>query len=293
VNVTATIDERRISRTTGRRTDPLRPGRDGDRNDGQRDRGRPGVSGKEPSPATGTALSAAAQRQREQLPSFTPLLEELEVVGWSSHRRQLSGNFHDWILRDDGRVMAVVGQVVTRATADPVERALVAQSAWTAIRAHALHADDAATVLSLAARSLWATPALEQHTSLAVALVDAVGGRASLAIAGDCLVWRVRAATWEQLSGHQPPLGEAAGFAYRDHELDLSLHERLLLVADDPACRTRKLMRSMEASFTRISAEGHRRMTAGDALGIVRGRYERAAEASPNAAASIVALRRR
>lgn len=291
MNVTATIDERRISRTAGRRTDPLRPGRDVGSNDGPGGRGRLGVPGRDPS--TGTAHAAAADRQREQLPSFTPLLEELEFAGWSSHRRNLSGNFHDWMLRDDGRVMAVVGQVVGRAAADPVERALVAQSAWTAVRAHAQHADDAATLLSLAGRTLWATPAREQQTAVAVALIDAVGGHASLATAGDCLVWRVRAATWEQLSDHQPPLGEAAGFAYRDHELDLSLRERLLLVADDPLCRMRKLIRSIENGFTRVGAEGHRRMTAGDALAIVRGRYERAAEANPVASASVVAVRRR
>jgi hypothetical protein len=268
VNTAATIYERRIPRTTGRRTDPLRPGRDAD------------------------AISAAG-RQCEQLPSFTPLLEELEVAGWSSNRRLLTGNFHDWLMRDDGRMMAVVGQVVGRAAADPVERALLAQSAWAAVRAHALHADDAATVLSLAARTLWATPALEQQTCVAVALVDSVGGHTSLAIAGDCLVWRVRAATWEQLSDHQPALGESPGFAYRDHEFELSLHERLLLVADDPLSRTRRLMHSIEASFAQTSAEGHRRMTAGDALAILRGRYERAVETNPSAATSIVALRRR
>ncbi len=292
MNTTATLDERRLP-DAGRRTDPLLLEREADRNDGLRGRRRPGASGRESSLRKGTALSAAVMRQHEQLPSFTPLLEELEVAGWSSHRRQLSGNFHDWLLREDGRVAVMVGQVVGRAAADPVEAALVAQSAWMALRAHAQHVDDAGAALSLAARSLWATPALEQLTGVAVAMVDTIGGHASLAIAGDPLVWRVRAATWEQLGDHQPPLGEAAGFSYREHELELSLRERLLLVADDPAQRARKLTRSIESGFTRVGAEGHRRMTAGDALTIVRNRYERAAEANPLASASIVALRRR
>ena len=47
---------------------------------------------------TQVETESAAARQNSQLPGFAPLLEELEVAGWSSHRRALSGNFHDWML---------------------------------------------------------------------------------------------------------------------------------------------------------------------------------------------------
>jgi hypothetical protein len=29
-------------------------------------------------------------------------MEEIELAGWSSHRRRLSGNFHDWMLLATG-----------------------------------------------------------------------------------------------------------------------------------------------------------------------------------------------
>lgn len=242
---------------------------------------------------SGAALSAAARRQRAQLPTFAPLLEEVELAGWSSHRRMLSGNFHDWMLLEDGHLLLAVGRGVGAELGDPADAALVAQAAWTAIRAHAHHTRDAGTLLSLAARTLWPLPEADQQAAVAVALVDAIGGRASVAVAGDCLVWRVRAATCEPLDEHQPALGSSSHFPYMAHEIELCLRERLLLVADHPQLRSERSVPSLPADFSRLSAESHRRMTAHDALSIVRPRYERAAETNPAAEASVVVLRRR
>ena len=132
-------------------------------------------------------------------PPFAPLLEETEVAGWSSHRDFLAGSFHDWRLLEDGRVLVSVAQVAATLPSDRLTLALAAQSAQTAIRAHALHTEDAGTLLQLAARTL-GLGETDEHVSLAVALIDGVGGEVNLAIAGDCLAWRVRAARWEQLA---------------------------------------------------------------------------------------------
>ena len=72
-------------------------------------------------------LGTAANRQNAQLPAFAPLLEELEVAGWSSHRRTLSGNFHDWMLLDGRTLLVMAGQAVPMRHAevvDPIEAAL-------------------------------------------------------------------------------------------------------------------------------------------------------------------------
>ena len=271
------ISERRRKHPTDRGTDPLRPA------------GAGGVRG----PQSANAWAAAAGRQQEQLPAFAPLLEEVELDGWSSHQRMLSGNFHDWMLLNGGRVLVMVGQAVGQELCDPIETALVAQAAWTAVRAHAHHTDDAGRILTLAARTLWTNPAMNQQANVAVALVDSVGGSASLAIAGECLAWRARAATWEQFDCDEPPLGAETQFAYTAHEFAMSLRERLLLVADTTARRPAKFDATVAADFSRLSAESHRRMTATDALSIIRRRYERAIAADVLASASIVAVRRR
>jgi hypothetical protein len=105
--------------------------------------------------ALAPTLAAAAIRQNSQLPAFAPLLEELEVAGWSSHRRTLSGNFHDWTLLEGRTLLVMAGQAVPSQAddaIDPIEAALVAQGAWASIRSHSHHATDAGTLMSLAAQ---------------------------------------------------------------------------------------------------------------------------------------------
>ena len=225
-------------------------------------------------------------------PAFAPLLEETELAGWSSHRGFLSGSFYDWRLLDDGRVLVSVAQAAATLPTDRLALALAAQATQAAIRAHALHTEDAGSLLQLAARSL-GLGEMDEHVSAAVALVDGVGGSVNLAIAGDCLVWRVRAAVWEQLPCDQPPLGVEANFAYAAHEFALSLRERLLLVADNPTQRTTRFAASLSAHFERLDVESHRRMTAADALAIVQSRCEQVLATNPRASASVVAVRRR
>jgi hypothetical protein len=237
------------------------------------------------------ATSPGAERQRAQLPAFAPLLEELEIAGWSSHRRVLSGNFHDWILLGGDRVVVTVGHAVGPEPLDPTVAALVAQSAWTAIRAHALHARDAGHLLTLAAQTLWPIPAAPARASVAVAIVDTAGGQASIALAGECMAWRVRAAKSEQVAVGQPLLGGAADCTYLSQSVQLSLRERLILAVDESNERSAGLTSSVVTSFSRLDAESHRRMTAVEAVAMVRKHYEAGGDAA--AAASIAAVRRR
>jgi hypothetical protein len=240
---------------------------------------------------TMAAASPAADRLRAQLPPFAPLMEELETAGWSSHRQQLTGNFHDWMLLGGDRLLVTVGRAAIPASADPVEAALVSQAAWAAVRAHAPHAADAGAVLSLASQTLWSPPAATL-SSLAVALVDTTGGNTSVALAGDCLAWRVRAATCERLSLQQPPLGTTPSFNYLSQSFPLALRERLILVADDSSRRSPKAELVLADSFTHLDAESHRRMAAADAVALVRQIYD-ASDCDSSQSTSIAAIRRR
>jgi len=295
VNTSPTIDDRTLTREPGRRTDPLRSVVTEKRDEHARGNPGPPLAAGFRGPAIMSlgAGPTAARRQRAQLPTFAPLLEEVELAGWSSHRQAISGNFHDWLLLDDSRVLVTVGRAVGIELVDPIEAALVAQATWTAIRAHARHTSDAGTLLSLAAHTLWPLPAAGQQTEAAVALIDTMGGYVSVAVAGDCLAWRIRAATCEPLGGQQPPLGTDHNFPYRSYESELCLRERLVLVADNPLVRTEKLVASIESDFTHLDAETHRRMTAPEALGLVRQRLEHHSHDDPLAAASVAVIRRR
>jgi hypothetical protein len=251
------------------------------------------TAGADDSPKPESAASAT-NRQKAQLPSFAPLLEELEVAGWSSHRRMLSGNFHDWFIVNGRTLLVMVGQAVAldnNPTHDAIEAALVAQGAWASIRSHAHHAEGAGELLSLAAGSLWSNMNTGLQAAAVVALADLEGGHASIAMAGDGLAFRVRAAGAEQIGTPQPTLGTDPNFSYVSHSLQLSLRERLVLMVDEPAKRTDKLAAKILGRFSQIDAESHRRMLAADAVSLVRESYELCPDGS--AAASIASVRRR
>jgi hypothetical protein len=290
----ATIVETRQTlptRDAGRRTDPLRTapvGRTG--------KNRQPLPAGEPKVERGSqstlSITAAAGRRSAQFPAFAPLLEELEVAGWSSHRRAMGSHFHDWMLLDRA-VLVMAGRATGAEAVDPIEAALVAQSAWAAVRAHAQHCTDAGALLTLAAQSLWSISTANVHTSVAVARIELADGRASLASAGDVLAWKVRAASTECLTTRQSPLGASAGSTYFSQSIQLSVRDRLVLDADDPQVRPAKFASTIAARFAQIDAESHRRMMASDVVALMRQYYEQHADDDPRASASIVAVRRR
>jgi hypothetical protein len=283
------------SRETGRRSDPLRSAREGIRANKHQQPLAQTTTPSEITTAGGpTEMVAAAARQSAQLPAFAPLLEELEVAGWSSHRRRLSGNFHDWMLLECRTLLVMAGHAAGVEPLDTIEAALVAQSTWAAIRSHAHHAADAGMLLSFTAQSLWPVANVGLQASVAVALVDLDGGQASVAAAGDCLAMKIRASECEQIVVNQPALGADREYLYPSQSVQLSLRERIVLVADEPSRRPAKLATKIAASFSNIDAESHRRMMAADAVALVRQLYDLPKEeVGTQPSASIVAVRRR
>jgi len=242
------------------------------------------------------SITTAASRQSSQLPTFAPLLEELEIAGWSSHRRSLSGNFHDWMLLDRRSLMVMAGQAVgTRAgeAVDSIEAAVVAQGAWATIRSQANHADDAGTVLSLAARSLWSNVGGNILVEAAVAIIDLEGGQTSVAIAGDCIALRIQAESCAQIATRQPMLGAVSDFTYLGHSVSLPARGRIVLMADDAQRRAAKLMSQLMTRFAKLDTDAHRWMMAADVIAMVREERDQLAVNSERSAASVVAVRRR
>jgi hypothetical protein len=187
----------------------------------------------------------------------------------------------------------MAGHATSSESTDPIEAALVAQGAWAAIRSHAQHATDAGILLSLTAKTLWPIASAEVQASVAVAIVDLDGGHASVATAGDCMTLKIRATGSEQIADNQPAVGADCEYIYPSHTVQLSLRDRILLVADEPARRPAKLASKIASSFARLDAESHRRMMAADAVGLVREQYDEQADDETRSSASIVAVRRR
>ena len=88
-------------------------------------------------------------------------------------------------------------------------------------------------------------------------------------------------------------LGSYPDSTYLSHSIQLSLRERILLVADEPQRRPAKLIQKVASTFSRLDAESHRRMMAADAIALVREVYEGQADENGRGATSIVAVKRR
>jgi len=187
----------------------------------------------------------------------------------------------------------MAGHATGDESADPIEAALVAQGAWAAIRSHAQHATDAGILLSLTAKSLWPVASAGMQASIAVAIMDLDGGHASIAAAGDCLALKIRATGAEQLAVNQPAIGANAEYMYPGHSMQLSLRERVVLVADESLHRPAKLAAGIANEFSQLDAESHRRMMAADAVGLVRRCYDEQSVGEERPSVSIVAVRRR
>jgi hypothetical protein len=306
VTATTTLDEHAqtlpISAPTltrqepGRRTDPLLPAQAlalPRISFGRQPASKTSKLKRRPSEGNRTA-SSAADRLGAQLPAFAPLLEELEIAGWSSSALPPRGNFHDWLLLGSDRLLVTVGHAADPESRDSTELALAAQAAWMSVRAHAFHTRDAGKLLSLAAQTVWTAPQVAVRAAIAVALVDTTGGQVSIALAGDCLAWRIRAASCEQFTICQPLLGTAPEFAYLSHSFELTLRERLILAVDDTSERSPRLSANIAASFSHLDAESHRRMTAADAVSLVSKHYEGDRPSrTASVSASVAAIRRR
>ena len=224
----------------------------------------PGLSDRRSDPLR--TADRAIQRRRHQLPAFAPLLEEFEIAGWSSHRDELAGNFHDWLPLADGGVLVALGKAVESAASDPVDATLVAQSIWTAIRSHALHTGDAGTIVSLISKT-WGSGSIGgAAASVAIGIVDPIGRRIHVAVAGHCLAIRVRAATCETLRTNGFPVGAQPATHYSCQQFELRPRERFVLFTAMNASAAMEIENSIGRHFVNVSAESHRKMTATETL---------------------------
>ncbi|MCH2116155.1 MAG: serine/threonine-protein phosphatase [Pirellulales bacterium] len=248
----------------------------------------PGLSDRRPDPLR--MADQAIQRRRHQLPAFAPLLEEFEIAGWSSHRDELAGNFHDWLPLADGSVLVALGKAVESATGDPIDAALVAQSIWTSIRSHAMHTDNAGTIASLVSKT-WGSGSIGgAAASVAIGIVAPTGGRIRVAVAGHCLAIRVRAATCETLPTHKFPVGTQPATHYPCQQFELRPRERFVLFTAINATAAMTIENLIERHFSNVSAESHRKMTATETLKHLRSAAEKMDDA---ASTSGLVVRRR
>ena len=250
---------------------------------------RPAAPGERQADHLPELKGSSLSRLRDQLPTFAPLLDELELTGWSSDRGEQPGSFHDWMTLDGGMVLVAAG-CITSETRGAEDMALVSQLVWTALRAHAVHSRDAGELISLVSRTVRAGPTGEPLAALVVGLVQPTEGWVNLAIAGNCLAVRIRAAACEVLQPDRAALGEPDHAGDLGQRFQLYPRERLALVAHRASST---LSGAIDRQFTGISAQDHRKMTAAQTVFLVRNACGAARPQTDPSPTSVVVLRRR
>ena len=221
-----------------------------------------------------------------------PVVDEIELAGVNLPSHEACGNFQNWALLDPHRLLIAVGQAHDRTVNEQRERLFV-QATWTALRAHADHVTDAGKLLTHVGRTVWCDSVGGQFISLAVALVDTIGGRVDLAIAGQGLAMRIRASSCRPVRFGQPPIGFEPDADYQCETLELRPRERLALAVGTPTRESDPWGKHVAKVFQGLDAPTHRQMSASEALARIRSVPAKQFAGNGENAVSVAVIRRR
>ncbi len=140
----------------------------------------------------------------DRLPSAVPPLDGCDLAGWTHFDAESGGAFHDWLLRDDGRLLLAVGSVALPGTA----AAIPAAALHAAVRAHARHANSAAELLPSVARTYWDLLPRTAPAELVLGMMDPGCRHVELAWAGGPTALHFTPRNWLNLLSPRPLLGQ-------------------------------------------------------------------------------------
>lgn len=112
-----------------------------------------------------------------------PLGGEFEAAAASSSVAELSGDFHDWLVRPDGQLALLLGD----AHGGALDAALTAAAAHGAARAHCAGAMFAGEWLAQVNETMWSSSAGGQSASLACAIIEPNLAMVELSLCGEMI----------------------------------------------------------------------------------------------------------
>jgi sigma-B regulation protein RsbU (phosphoserine phosphatase) len=184
--------------------------------------------------ATGTELkqldkeiNRAARWQHDRLPSVVPLIDQLDIAGWTEQAEGIGGDFHDWSVLPDSRLAIAVAD----AHGKLVEAGLNAASLHASLKSHAGYRHDAVQMLQRMNDTLWTASAGDQYASLAYGILHPDSTAVELALAGQVAAILVQEGKHQILTTDLSPLGVNPDLRYRPLNFHLEPDDFLLLVS--------------------------------------------------------------
>lgn len=171
---------------------------------------------------------AAERLQRNQLPSFSPLLDGWDVAGWAEQAQALGSAFYDWFCLPDGILALGVGN----ANGPGVAASITTTNVRTALRCHAQYHREADRLLRQTNLTLWTGSAGDQVASLFCGLVETMSGRISYAAAGQPTVLLLDSNGWMSLTRNNTRLGESPEADLEPFGCELERGQALVILSD-------------------------------------------------------------
>ncbi|HEX3870244.1 MAG TPA: GAF domain-containing SpoIIE family protein phosphatase, partial [Pirellulales bacterium] len=173
-------------------------------------------------------LDSAERLQQNQMPHVAPLVEGWDVGGWTAQASSVGGDFHDWWVNEDGRLMIAVGDCLDGG----LDAALCASSLRATIRALGQNTAEPHALLERASRALWTGSAGDQHASLFCAAIDPASGLCRFAAAGHIGAIVLGPSGWERLTAPSLAVGIEPGATYLPREMTLEPGQVMVVVRD-------------------------------------------------------------
>lgn len=174
----------------------------------------------------------AAELQRTLLPEAPPLIEGLELIGWSQPSKDVGGDFYDFIEMGDGRVAVVLGD----ATGKGLSAALLSTECSSVLRTLADQTDSPSDLLYRTNNEFFKRiGATHRFVTLFLMIIDTRHGTATYASAGHPPPFLVnpgaKGGRWlESEAGY--PLGIVNGAAFSETEIRLEARDTIVIYSD-------------------------------------------------------------
>jgi serine phosphatase RsbU (regulator of sigma subunit) len=234
-------------------------------------------------------LDLAAKIQEQQLPQVAPLLDDWQVAGVTEQLQRLGGDFHDWHVTDDERLMVAVADCLDGGV-DASLCAAAVRATWRAVANDVQGPDE---ILARINHQMWCGSTGDQYAHLFVAFADPRSGRVRYSIAGSPTVLLLEKNQWRSLVEPTLALGVDIEQLFTCHELTLTRGQSLVTFTNGVLDALDERGRSLDLAKLGQWLVKHPQASAGQLVDLVRDFLETHCRGPKYDDRTILALRRR
>lgn len=169
-------------------------------------------------------LALASSWQVDRLPTIQPLIDDLNISGWTSQSERVGGDFHDWNMLCDGRLALTVGD----AQGATIEAGLTAASLNSSIRAHSMYRPEPAELAAGVNESMWTCGMGDQFASVLYGVLNPADWCLNFMLSGSVSAYLIGNDSIEVFDEESPMLGVEPDCHFR--QIETTLHEGMSFV---------------------------------------------------------------